>query len=158
MDQPKYIPRSLLPLLSTTLNVGLALGGYVTTTAFNDPNYSGPAIAAWFKDFFKPGFISVTTIGALTFGGGIWSFWSHRSRKDHQRSRAVSWWSLAGLGFTVLHFTFGNQVLSIMDSILSNPDQAQPHMARWISLHITRTLVADVPAWFCYIAALLYEI
>lgn len=45
-----------------------------------------------------------------------------------------------------------------MDSILSNPDQAQPRMARWISLHITRTLVADVPAWFCYIAALLYEI
>jgi hypothetical protein len=112
MEKRKHIPRSFLPLLSTTLNVGLALGGYVTTTAFSDPNYSGPAIAAWFKDFFMPGFISVTTIGALTFGGGIWSFWSHRSRKDQPRSKAVSWWSLAGLGFTVVHFTFGNQVRS----------------------------------------------
>lgn len=59
---------------------------------------------------------------------------------------------------TSLLSTYAFQVLSIMDGILSSPDQAQPYMAQWISLHITRTLVADVPAWACFIGALLCEL
>ncbi|KAH7124942.1 hypothetical protein B0J13DRAFT_565907 [Dactylonectria estremocensis] len=158
--QERFIPKTFLPLLSTSLNVGMALGGYITTVPFHNTDYPGPAIALWFKDFFKPGFVGVTTLGALTFGSGLRAFWFHYHgiAQKQARSSTVSRWSLAGLIFTLLHFGFGNQVLSIMDQILSEPELAQLQMAKWMSMHVTRTLIADVPAWMCFIVALLYEI
>ncbi|KAH6989876.1 hypothetical protein EDB80DRAFT_729206 [Ilyonectria destructans] len=158
--QQQFIPKTLLPLLSTSLNVGMALGGYITTVPFYNTDYPGPAIALWFRDFFKPGFVAVTTLGALTFGSGLRAFWFqyHRTAQKQARSSTVSRWILAGLLFTLLHFGFGNKVLSIMDQILSEPELAQLQMSKWISMHITRTLMTDVPAWMCFIVALLYEI
>lgn len=50
------------------------------------------------------------------------------------------------------------QVLAIMDRILSNPELAQGEMAGWIQLHTVRTLTTDVPAWICFIGALLSEL
>lgn len=45
-----------------------------------------------------------------------------------------------------------------MDRILSNPELAQGEMAGWIQLHTVRTLTTDVPAWICFIGALLSEL
>ncbi|KAH7130854.1 hypothetical protein EDB81DRAFT_660871 [Dactylonectria macrodidyma] len=131
-------------------------------------DYPGPAIALWFKGFFKPGLVGVTTLGALTFGGGLRAFWFyyHGTAQKQVRSSTVSRWSLAGLISTLFHFGFSNkanwhcscQVLSIMNQILSEPELAQPQMAKWMRMHVTRTLIADVPAWMCFIVVLLYEI
>lgn len=109
--QKQFIPKTLLPLLSTSLNVGMALGGYITTVPFYNIDYPGPAIALWFKDFFKPGFVGVTTLGALTFGSGLRAFWFHYhgTPQTQARSNTVSRWILAGLLFTLLHFGFGNK-------------------------------------------------
>ncbi|KAJ3539744.1 hypothetical protein NM208_g5360 [Fusarium decemcellulare] len=134
----RLTPTTLLPVLSTSLNVGMALGGYITTVPFGDPTYPGPAIALWFKGFFRPGFIGVTTLGAITFGSGVRAWWSHRNKTQQKQgnSGVVSRWALAGLVFTAIHFGFGNQVLSIMDKILSDPEAAQPEMARWMAMHV----------------------
>jgi hypothetical protein len=45
-----------------------------------------------------------------------------------------------------------------MDKILSAPELAQGQMAAWIQLHTVRTLTTDVPAWLCFVAALLTEL
>jgi hypothetical protein len=102
------VPKALVPLLSTSLNVGMALGAYITTIPFQNPAYPGPAIATWFEGFFKPGFIGITTLGALTLGSGLRAFWFHRGAQKQARSATVSRWALAGLVFTLTHFGFGN--------------------------------------------------
>ncbi|KAF4445614.1 hypothetical protein F53441_10678 [Fusarium austroafricanum] len=145
------IPKTLLPLLSSSLNVGVALGGYATTVPFLNPDFSGLAIAAWFKDFFRPGFVIVTTLGATSLGSGLWAAWTSSRRGTIQGHAASSCWTLAGVVFTILHFAFGNTVLSIMDRITSEPELAQSQMTKWIWLHITRTLVADIPAWIFFL-------
>lgn len=112
--QQRFIPKTLLPLLSTSLNVGMALGGYITTIPFYNADYPGPAIALWFKDFFKPGFVGVTTLGALTLGSGLRAFWFHYQGAE-QKQPTVSRWILAGLFFTLLHFGFGNKASYLWD-------------------------------------------
>ncbi|KAF7552940.1 hypothetical protein G7Z17_g3966 [Cylindrodendrum hubeiense] len=139
LSQPRGLARALIPVLSTSLNVGMALGGYVTTLSFADVEYPGPAIAVWFRGFFKPGFIAVTTLGSLTLGSGLYLSYSERQRsrtKGQTGSNTASWLALAGVAFTVFHFSYGNQVLSIMDRIAADPDSAQGHMAEWINMHV----------------------
>ncbi|KAL7946711.1 hypothetical protein V8C42DRAFT_293971 [Trichoderma barbatum] len=154
-------PRSLIPVISTSLNVGMAIGAWITVIPFANVAYPGPAIAVWFKDFFKPGFIGITSLSAVTIASGIRSARvrdQSGSAEGQARAKTASRWAIAGLVFTLIHFGFGNSVLAIMDRILSSPELAQGEMAGWIKLHTVRTLTTDVPAWVCFIAALLSEL
>ncbi|KAL7819179.1 hypothetical protein V8C44DRAFT_354719 [Trichoderma aethiopicum] len=170
---PRSTPKSLIPALSTSLNVGMALGAWITVLPFANPAYPGPAVAVWFKDFFKPGFIGITSLSAVTIASGIRAAWTLRGQQQQQqqqqagssssaegrdKAKKASRWAIAGLVFTLIHFGFGNSVLAIMDKILSAPDLAQSQMAGWIQLHTVRTLTTDVPAWLCFVAALLSEL
>ncbi|KOS21327.1 hypothetical protein ESCO_006788 [Escovopsis weberi] len=155
------LPRSLPPTIITSINVGLALGGYVLTIPFKNDKFPGPAIALWFRDFFQPGFISITTLAALTLTTGFRAFRTKpasASEVHRAKAKTASRWAAAGLTFTLLHFTYGNTVLAIMDRISSKPEAAQTEMASWMSMHILRTLTTDIPAWLCFIGALTYEI
>ncbi|KAK1242066.1 hypothetical protein MKX07_000052 [Trichoderma sp. CBMAI-0711] len=178
MSSKSTIPKSLIPALSTSLNVGMALGAWITVLPFANPAYPGPAVAIWFRDFFKPGFIGITSLSAVTIASGIRAAWLRQSssalppppsgpgsgsssaEQGHQEAKAkkASRWAIAGLVFTLVHFGFGNSVLAIMDKILSAPELAQGQMAGWIQLHTVRTLTTDVPAWLCFVAALLTEL
>ncbi|QYT02898.1 hypothetical protein H0G86_009881 [Trichoderma simmonsii] len=154
-------PRSLIPVISTSLNVGMALGAWITVIPFANVAYPGPAVAVWFKDFFKPGFIGITSLSAVTIASGIRSALVRDASglaEGQAKAKAASRWAIAGLVFTLIHFGFGNSVLAIMDRILSNPELAQGEMAGWIQLHTVRTLTTDVPAWICFIGALLSEL
>ncbi|TFA99472.1 hypothetical protein CCMA1212_008706 [Trichoderma ghanense] len=155
-------PKSLLPTLSTSLNVGMALGAWITVLPFANPAYPGPAVAIWFRDFFKPGFIGITSLSAVTVASGIRAAWNKPqpglSAEGQAKAKKASRWAIAGLVFTLVHFGFGNSVLAIMDKILSAPELAQGQMAGWIRLHTVRTLTTDVPAWLCFVAALLSEL
>ncbi|UKZ79197.1 hypothetical protein TrVFT333_006947 [Trichoderma virens FT-333] len=154
-------PKSLIPVISTSLNVGMAIGAWITVIPFANVAYPGPAVAIWFKDFFKPGFIGITSLSAVTIASGIRSARvrdQSGSAEGQAKAKAASRWAIAGLIFTLVHFGFGNSVLAIMDRILSNPELAQGEMAGWIKLHTVRTLTTDVPAWLCFIGALLSEL
>ncbi|KAH0490426.1 hypothetical protein TgHK011_001894 [Trichoderma gracile] len=160
---PSTTPKSLIPALSTSLNVGMALGAWITVLPFANPAYPGPAVAVWFRDFFKPGFIGITSLSAVTIASGIRAAWrrtpeSAEEQGQDKKAKKASRWATAGLVFTLIHFGFGNSVLAIMDKILSAPELAQGQMAGWIRLHTVRTLTTDVPAWLCFVAALLSEL
>ncbi|PTB66484.1 hypothetical protein BBK36DRAFT_1085754, partial [Trichoderma citrinoviride] len=168
-------PKSLIPAISTSLNVGMALGAWITVLPFANPAYPGPAVAIWFNDFFKPGFIGITSLSAVTIASGIRAAWSgsgsgsrssssaaeatnNNDSSNNNKAKKASRWAIAGLVFTLIHFGFGNSVLAIMDKILSAPELAQGQMAGWIRLHTVRTLTTDVPAWLCFVGALLSEL
>ncbi|KAL9473987.1 hypothetical protein ACSS6W_008367 [Trichoderma asperelloides] len=157
----RRIPSSLIPVVSTSLNVGMALGAWITVIPFANVAYPGPAVAVWFKDFFKPGFIGITSLSAVTIASGIRSARTRDlsgTAEGQAKAKTASRWAIAGLVFTLVHFGFGNSVLEIMDRILANPELAQGEMAGWIKLHTVRTLTTDVPAWLCFVAALLSEL
>ncbi|KAL7917629.1 hypothetical protein ACQKWADRAFT_306298 [Trichoderma austrokoningii] len=156
----RRIPSSLIPVVSTSLNVGMALGAWITVIPFTNVTYPGPAIAVWFQDFFKPGFIGITSLSAVTIASGIRSARARDvsgTAEGQAKAKAASRWAIAGLVFTLIHFGFGNKVLGFMDRILANPELAQGEMAGWIKMHTVRTLTTDVPAWLCFVASLLAE-
>lgn len=113
----RRIPSSLIPVVSTSLNVGMALGAWITVIPFANVAYPGPAIAVWFKDFFKPGFIGITSLSAITIASGIRAA---RTRdlsgiaEGQAKAKTASRWAIAGLAFTLIHFGFGN---SVRDSV-----------------------------------------
>lgn len=122
---PRSTPKSLIPALSTSLNVGMALGAWITVLPFANPAYPGPAVAVWFRDFFKPGFIGITSLSAVTIASGIRAAWilrgqgqqqqqqqagSSSSAEGRDKAKKASRWAIAGLVFTLIHFGFGNSV------------------------------------------------
>lgn len=44
-----------------------------------------------------------------------------------------------------------------MDRMLADTNVAHEEMKWWIQLHVTRTLVADIPAFLFFLSALLKE-
>ncbi|KAJ5623798.1 hypothetical protein N7510_000107 [Penicillium lagena] len=139
---------ALIPLLSSALNLGVAIGGYVTTLPFADERFPASAIAVWFEVFFLPGFVLAVTLGFVSLVAGV---------RLYRRSpnAAMIRFTLVGLVFTVVHFCFGNSVLGYMARILNNPPDAREEILGWLKLHATRTLVADLPAFAGFLACFL---
>jgi len=97
--RPLSWPLSLPPLLSTALNVGVAIGGYTMAIPFYAPGIPGDMIATWFQRFFQPGFISVMTLGVATLATGVRAWWGLKP--------SASRYAGLGLLFTFVHFGFG---------------------------------------------------
>ncbi len=97
--RPLSWPLALPPLLSTALNVGVAIGGYTMAIPFYAPGIPGDIIATWFSRFFQPGFITVMVLGVTTLVTGVRAWWGSKP--------AVSRPAAFGLLFTFVHFGFG---------------------------------------------------
>lgn len=97
--RPFSWPLSLPPLLSTTLNVGVAIGGYTMAIPFYAPGIPGDMITTWFLRFFQPGLITVMTLGVTTFVTGL--------RAWRGLEPSASRHAALGLLFTFVHFGFG---------------------------------------------------
>ncbi|TVY93100.1 hypothetical protein LAWI1_G001593 [Lachnellula willkommii] len=142
-------PLSLPPLLSTSLNVGVAIGGYTMAIPFYAPGIPGAMISLWFQRFFLPGFVSVMVLGVTTLVTGVRAWRGLGSSASRQAA--------LGLLFTFVHFGFGPLIMGCMERMLADAGVAHGEMRWWIQLHVTRTLVADVPACLCFLSALLRE-
>ncbi|KAB8067198.1 hypothetical protein BDV29DRAFT_186593 [Aspergillus leporis] len=151
MAQYKSWPPLLVPTLSTALNVGIAIGGYTATVGFAVPGTPGPAAAFWFDRFLIPGFVTVSSLGVFTLGSGLWA--SHRSKQ-----KSESRWALLGFAFTVGHFMFGKAVIAFWERMQANPHRAQPELAGWLTMHMTRTCLTDITAFLCFLSGLLEQI
>lgn len=97
--KPLSWPLSLPPLISTALNVGVAIGGYTMAIPFYTPGFSGEFIATWFQRFFQPGFVSVVTLGITTLVTGSRAWWGLNPAASRQAA--------LGLLFTFVHFGYG---------------------------------------------------
>ncbi|KAE8449092.1 hypothetical protein EG329_008475 [Mollisiaceae sp. DMI_Dod_QoI] len=148
---PLSWPLSLPPLLSTTLNVGVAIGGYTMAIPFYAPGIPGAMIATWFQRFFQPGLVSVMVLGITTLVTGVRAWWRLGA------SASASRYAGLGLLFTFVHFGFGPLIVGCMERMLKDSEVAHEEMRWWIQLHVTRTLIADVPAWLFFLNALLRE-
>lgn len=102
------IPASFLPMVTSSLNVGMALGAYLGTVPFARSDYPGKAIAIWFDGFFKPGLTAICTLSALTLGTAAMNLRSLGSVDARKRKSAR--WALTGVVFTLIHFGFGSTV------------------------------------------------
>lgn len=117
----RRIPSALIPVVSTSLNVGMALGAWITVIPFTNVAYPGPAIAVWFQDFFKPGFIGITSLSAVTIASGIRAARARDvsgTAEGQAKAKAASRWAIAGLVFTLIHFGFGNSVCDLVLKIV----------------------------------------
>jgi hypothetical protein len=94
---------SLIPVLSSALNLGVALGGYVTTLPSTDERFPATAIAVWFEVFFLPGFVLAVILGLVSLVAGVHVY---RCSPNTTMMR----YALVGLVFTGAHFGFGNSV------------------------------------------------
>jgi len=148
---PLTWPLSLPPLLSTTLNVGVALGGYTMALPFYAPGIPGAMISTWFQRFFTPGLITVLALGVTTLVTGVRAW---RGLKKPAAAR----WAAAGLLCTIVHFGFGPLIMGCMERMLADENAAHGEMRWWLQLHVARTLVADVPAWLFFLGAMLEEL
>lgn len=100
----------------------MALGAWITVIPFTNVAYPGPAIAVWFQDFFKPGFIGITSLSAVTIASGIRAARARdvSGTADGQaKAKTASRWAIAGLVFTLIHFGFGNSVREIVSETIS---------------------------------------
>lgn len=63
---------------------------------------------------------------------------------------------LAGLIGTCAHFIFAPTMLGIIENITTDRSgNCTEDMEHWLRVHYVRLVVADFPAWFAYVGAVL---
>ena len=66
-------------------------------------------------------------------------------------------WYLVGSGFALLHFAFGSTAMRLLGQMKgaekSERERNVESVAEWLDMHRLRTIVSDLPAFACFLAA-----
>ncbi|KAJ6607516.1 hypothetical protein B0H10DRAFT_2227816 [Mycena sp. CBHHK59/15] len=125
----------ICPVISSTVNLMWAFDEYMFLSAWVNPAHLGPL------DQFP---LSVVT--------GLLNVLTHSD--ELQAVGALKWYWMA-FAFTTAHFFFAPTAIRLLAAIQAGQPDGKPtkSMARWLSMHIFRTAVADLPACLCFIMA-----
>jgi len=157
---PYLLPLKLLrlfPLLSATVNLMWAADEYMFLSSWLSSTYRTQANAllpAWFATWGRMGSYVLFTSFPLSLGSAIANIVT--SRQMSSASGALIWYC-AGFMFTTVHFAFGPKALGLLAAIRNGEPKgnATESLTSWIEMHLIRVVVADLPAFLCFVMALL---
>ncbi|KAJ6016959.1 hypothetical protein N7451_000338 [Penicillium sp. IBT 35674x] len=152
-----------LPLATSTATLAHALLELHTTSAFLIPNIrttSNTILPTWFKRVFNRAVITVVGLNMTTIVTAATTLYLDSSRNDLQTTRFY-WMGLLG---AIGHLAFVPFVAGPVKQVIEGQserenekegDLASAWMAKWVGVHQVRMLVADLPAWICFLGAVL---
>lgn len=151
----------LLPVISSIISLQFAYDEYSFLSCWTKHQYRAQANALlplWFSNWAPGGTKIVFGSFTLSLAGGIanaTAIWNSTG------SQITLFFYMAGTFFATCHLLiFGPKALGLLAKIRRNEADA-PSMASlelWLSMHVTRSFVADLPAVLCFVTALLTAI
>lgn len=160
----------VLPLCSSAATVGLSLFQYPLFSSFLQINeskrttksskISGTPFSQFWSTFLTPG---ASIIAGITLVSASSGFFAARWLRSHDtlETAHVSKWYIYGALFALGHLAFVPAVAGPIQTIVAAAEQDvgteeqiqarnEDAMRSWFTWHTVRTLMADVPALWCF--------
>ena len=130
----------ILPLCTSSATVGLAVFQYPVFLSFLQakPSAAGRPLSRYWEPFLKQGGGVILGLGLTSSISGLVS-WRWLQTHGHLETTAVSKWYGYGALFALAHFVFV--------PLVAGPIK---EMGNWLLWHTVRTVVADLPALWCF--------
>lgn len=145
------------PLVTTTSSLMYAWDEHWFLSGFLRPeikHHSDAMLPRYFRRFFEQGVLIIAGLNTITLSSSIANLLIDRPVLNKLGS---SRWYWAGLGFTALHFAFVPLIAYPIRDIMEDRSKGQStkDLVRWLDIHRIRVLVADLPGWASFLAAVL---
>ncbi|KAF5694782.1 hypothetical protein FDENT_910 [Fusarium denticulatum] len=144
----------LLPVISSNVSLQFAYDEYAFLSCWTMPKYRAQAnelLPIWFTNWGPWGTKVVFGSFTLSLASGI-------ANAVTSGARSVFLFYLAGTLFAAGHLLiYGPKAIDLLARIRRNDANASStaSLELWLEMHLTRSLVVDLPAVGCFIAALL---
>jgi hypothetical protein len=151
----------ILPLCSSSATVGLAVFQYPVFLSFlqSKPSTAGRPLSRYWEPFLKQGGGIIVGLGLTSAVSGLVS-WRWLQTHGQLETTAVSKWYSYGALFALAHFAFvplvAGPIKNMTDAGESSKTEDEvdesnrKEMANWLIWHTVRTVVADIPALWCF--------
>lgn len=158
---PKVVPLTLLrliPVISSTISLQFAYDEYAFLSRWVQPAYRAQADAllpTWFTSWGPWGTNVVFGSFTISIASGLANFVAGREVREAAVGR---YWYAAGLGFAAAHLlVWGPTALKLLAKIRKGEPEgrATESMRDWLAMHLTRSILVDLPAVFCFVAGLM---
>jgi len=158
---PKVVPLKLLrliPVISSTISLQFAYDEYAFLSRWVQPAYRAQADALlppWFTSWGPWGTKVVFGSFTISIASGLANFLAGREVGE---AAAARYWYAAGLGFAAAHLlVWGPTALKLLAKIRKGEPEgrATESMSKWLSMHLTRSILVDLPAVVCFVAGLM---
>lgn len=148
----------LFPVISSTVNLMWAYDEYAFLSSWMNPPYRTQAdilLPHWFKNWLQKGtWLPLGLSFPMSIGVGLANIFTHG--ESLQANGALKWYWL-GVGFTAAHFLYGPKAMRLLTDIQAggSDGKATKPMGEWLTMHLTRIITADLPAFVCFTVAAL---
>ena len=151
----------ILPLCTSSATVGLAVFHYPVFLSFLQakPSAAGRPLSRYWEPFLKQGGGVILGLGLTSSISGLVS-WRWLQTHGHLETTAVSKWYGYGALFALAHFAFvplvAGPIKAMMDAAETSKSEDEveetnrKEMGNWLLWHTVRTVVADLPALWCF--------
>jgi hypothetical protein len=151
----------ILPLCTSSATVGLAVFQYPVFLSFlqSKPSTAGRPLSRYWEPFLKQGGGLILGLGLTSSISGLVS-WRWLQTHGHLETTAVSKWYSYGALFALAHFAFVPLVMTPIKNMTEAAESSKSEeevdeanrkeMANWLLWHTVRTVVADIPALWCF--------
>lgn len=142
----------LAPLVTSSMSLWYCVDQYTFFRAFTVPSNreKGSAILpGYWNAIFTPAVGAIFALYSATIAGA----WANRYWGG---SQDLDGWYNLGILFSVGHFLFVPLVapkIKAMQEDRSKGKENWKHMEAWLRVHVTRSLLVDLPGWLCFVAA-----
>ncbi|KAL5359746.1 putative integral membrane protein [Aspergillus floccosus] len=146
------------PLASSTASLVYATTELIVNNGFLQPEIrskSNQLLPRWYSYMFNRGIWVVVGLNMTTVWTSVASLWLDARRPDGARPGSIFYW--IGLAGAIGHMLFIPWVATPIQNMVEdrNEEGATREMETWLSVHRVRMLVADLPAWLGFGAAVL---
>jgi hypothetical protein len=160
---PRLVPLGfvrMLPLISSTVSLMWAADEYMFLSSWLPTAYHEQAQALlplWFATWGRMANWVLFSSFPISLGAAIANVTT--SRATSGASGALMWY-YAGLFFTSAHFFYGPKALGLLAAIRKPAPAGNPtaSLSQWITMHLTRVVTADAPAFLAFATAVLTSI
>ncbi|EAW15333.1 putative integral membrane protein [Aspergillus clavatus NRRL 1] len=149
---------AVAPLATSTGSLVHALVELFSNSAFVQPSVrksSDAVLPKWYAYVFNRQIVSVLALNLTTISTGLSNILLSRSKRILPVSRTTFYW--AGVAGAVTHLVFAPLVAPRIQRMVENTNEngATVEMDEWLGYHRIRMLVADLPAWLAFAAAVM---
>ncbi|KAJ7765417.1 hypothetical protein DFH07DRAFT_916324 [Mycena maculata] len=146
----------LFPVISSTVNLMWAHDEYAFLSSWMSSSYRAQAdtlLPSWFKTWLQKGvWFPLGVSFPATVAVGLANIFTDRAGLE--AVGALKWYWM-GVGFTVAHFLYGPKAMRLLAAIQAGGQdgKATKPMGEWLRMHLTRIIIADLPAFICFTVA-----
>ncbi|KAK8120144.1 hypothetical protein PG999_004264 [Apiospora kogelbergensis] len=155
-------PKTLLgvaPLVTSTAAVMFSVDQYLFLDNFLAPQLrdrTNEIVPSYYKSFFRKGIWIIMTAYPLSIATGVANYYRAGQLSSSSHNGAGRWYA-AGAALAFAHYAFIPSIMYKVQALFEGEGKGEGNkdLKRWLDVHLVRSVLVDVPSWFCFATACL---